>query len=152
MKLLSWLFHFFFVNIFLWLQWNKTCFHLPIPRHFCSVHCSSRVLFTLALEVQLKLDHIFAFWQFTDLPYLPNVFFLKIFRLSLGSLSFKWGLTAALNNRHCGRASHMGTPRAFASLGLWCFLLSPNRGSSSEEIYVLFSDFHLWSLLLLFRC
>ena len=43
-----------------------------------------------------------------------------------------------------GRASLMGMPWAFASLGLRCFLLSPNRGSRNEkEIYVLFSDFHL---------
>lgn len=132
MKLLSWLFHFFFVNTFLWLQWNKTCFHLPIPRHFCSVHCSSRVLFTLALEVQLKLDHIFAFWQFTDLPYLPNVFFLKIFRLSLGSLSFKWGLTAALNNRHCGRASHMGATCALPSEDLF----SRNREEDQPNLFL----------------
>ena len=121
----------FFVNIFLWLQWNKTCFHLPIPTHFCSVRCSSRVLFTLAVEVHLKLDHKFAFWQYTDLPYLPNVF-LKIFRLSLGSLSFQWGLTAALNNRHCGRASHMGATCALPSEDLF----SRNREEDQPNLFL----------------
>lgn len=74
--------------------------------------------------------------------------------------SVKPSTPPTLSWERAGRASLMGMPRAFAGLGLGCFLLSPNRGSRNEKgfmffffwIYVLFSDFHLWSLLVLFSC
>lgn len=75
-------------SYFLWLLCNKDMVPFIIV--------SLGPLLILALEMQLKLDQIFVFWQCTGLLYLLNSFFLNILRLNLG-LIFRQGLSAALS-------------------------------------------------------